>query len=194
MILIIDNYDSFVYNLSQLLSSLGHEVRVFRNDRITMEEVKALAPERIVLSPGPGNPANRRDFGVCADILQGAGSEITAPILGVCLGHQGIIHHFGGTVTRAAKPMHGKTSMIQHDGKGLFDGVANPLRVMRYHSLVGVEIPECLEVTARSEDDNTVMAVRHRSLPLYGVQFHPESIMTQDGLRILENFAGRGKA
>jgi len=193
MILIIDNYDSFVYNLSQLFGSLGHDVRVFRNDRITIEEVKALAPERIVLSPGPGNPTNRRDFGVCADILQAAGQDITTPILGVCLGHQGIIHHFGGKIVKAT-PMHGKTSMIRHDGRGLFDGVANPVRVMRYHSLVGVEIPECLEVTAKSEDDGAVMAVRHRTLPLYGVQFHPESIMTQDGLRMLENFAGRGKA
>jgi anthranilate synthase/aminodeoxychorismate synthase-like glutamine amidotransferase len=190
MLLIIDNYDSFVYNLFQLFSSLGQEVRVVRNDRITIDGVRELSPERIVLSPGPGNPAKRRDFGVCADILADGTGNI--PILGVCLGHQGIIHHFGGTVARAERPMHGKTSMIRHDGWGLFEGIASPVRVMRYHSLVGVEIPECLEVTARSEDDGAVMAVQHKTLPVYGVQFHPESIMTQDGRRMLENFLGGG--
>ncbi|MFH0884947.1 MAG: aminodeoxychorismate/anthranilate synthase component II [Candidatus Micrarchaeota archaeon] len=184
MILVIDNYDSFVYNLSQLISTLGHQVEVRRNDRISMDEVEALAPDAIVLSPGPGNPANRRDFGVCADIL----SEVRdTPILGVCLGHQGIIRHFGGNVVKAT-PMHGKTSLIEHDGKGLFQGVPNPLQVMRYHSLVGTDIPDCLEVSARCNDDGAVMAIRHKSLPIYGVQFHPESIMTQDGKKILGNF------
>lgn len=185
MILVIDNYDSFVYNLSQMFSALGKEVEVRRNDRLSLDDVRALAPERIVLSPGPGNPGNARDFGVCADILR----EIRdVPVLGVCLGHQGIILHFGGSVVKA-NPMHGKTSMIAHDGRGLFKGVRNPLRAMRYHSLVGTDIPDCLEVTARC-DDGTVMAVRHRSLPLYGVQFHPESIMSQDGGIMLRNFLG----
>jgi anthranilate synthase component 2 len=185
MILVIDNYDSFVYNLSQMFSALGKEVRVVRNDRIGVEGVMGLAPERIVLSPGPGNPGNARDFGVCADILREAAD---VPVLGVCLGHQGIIRHFGGSIVKA-NPMHGKTSLIRHDGKGIFRGVRNPLRVMRYHSLAGTCIPECLEVSARC-DDGTVMAVRHRSLPLFGVQFHPESIMTQDGEMILRNFLG----
>ncbi len=189
MILIIDNYDSFVYNLSQLFSSLGQDVRVVRNDRLDIGGVKALAPDGIVLSPGPGTPANPRDFGVCAGIL----AEVRdTPILGVCLGHQGIIRHFGGNVVKAT-PMHGKTSLIEHDGKGLFQGVPNPLRVMRYHSLVGTDIPDCLEITARCNDDGAVMAVRHKSLEIYGVQFHPESIMTQDGIKLLGNFLEAGR-
>lgn len=187
MILIIDNYDSFVYNLYQYFGELGAEPLVVRNDKIPIAEVKRLAPEKIVLSPGPGNPANRKDFGVCMDIL----SEMqSTPILGVCLGHQGIIAHFGGKVVRSAKPMHGKTSEINHDGSGLFKGVKNPLRAMRYHSLVGTGIPDCLEVAARSQDDGAVMAVRHKTLKIYGVQFHPESIMTEDGKKIMENFLG----
>lgn len=185
MILIIDNYDSFVYNLFQQFSGLGQAVEVRRNDEVSVEDVRSLAPERIVLSPGPGNPENRRDFGVCADILAGGFDE--TPILGVCLGHQGIIRHFCGRVVRA-RPMHGKTSMIEHDGKGIFEGMPNPLRVMRYHSLVGEEIPECLQVAARCPDDGAVMAIRHRNLPIHGVQFHPESIMAQDGKAMLENF------
>lgn len=190
MILLIDNYDSFVYNLFQALRSLGEEVVVARNDRMSVEEVEALAPKGIVLSPGPGHPGNRRDFGVCQDILRES-AALATPILGVCLGHQGIIHHFGGKVVRNT-PMHGKMSEIDHSGKGILQGVPSPARVMRYHSLVGTEIPDCLEVTARSRDDHAVMAVQHRTLPICGVQFHPESIMTQDGLKMLENFAGRG--
>ncbi|VVB98395.1 Anthranilate synthase component 2 [uncultured archaeon] len=185
MILIIDNYDSFVYNLYQYFGDLGAEPEVRRNDALTLEEIRKMEPEKIVLSPGPGHPANRADFGVCAGVLENI-SDI--PILGVCLGHQGIIHHFGGKVARAALPMHGKTSDIAHDGKGLFQGIPNPLQAMRYHSLVGTEIPECLEITARSRDDNAVMAIQHISLPIYGVQFHPESVMTPDGKKMLENF------
>lgn len=184
MILIIDNYDSFVYNLAQAFGKLGQEVLVRRNDAITLEQIRQLKPERIVLSPGPGHPANARDFGVCKEVLAGIRD---VPILGVCLGHQGLIQHFGGHVVKNT-PMHGKTSLVEHTGTGLFEGLSNPLEVMRYHSLIGVDIPDCLEVTARSLDDNVVMAVRHRQLPMYGVQFHPESIMTQDGEKILENF------
>lgn len=184
MILLIDNYDSFTYNLHQYLCSLGQEVVVKRNDEVGIGEVKAMKPERIVLSPGPGHPAVKRDFGVCADILR---EMRQTPILGVCLGHQGMILHFGGKVVKN-KPMHGKTSMVEHDGKGIFEGVPNPVRVMRYHSLVGVDIPSCLEVTARSLDDRQVMAVQHKSLPMFGVQFHPESIMTSHGMKMLGNF------
>ncbi|MEM2137763.1 MAG: anthranilate synthase component II, partial [Candidatus Anstonellaceae archaeon] len=142
MILLIDNYDSFTYSLCNLLSEIGGEAKVVRNDKISIDEVEKLAPEKIVLSPGPGHPANRRDFGVCGQILE---KMQETPILGVCLGHQGIILHFGGKVVKN-KSMHGKTSEITHSGKGLFSGVKNPLRVMRYHSLVGVDVPDCLEV------------------------------------------------
>ena len=184
MILLIDNYDSFTYNLYQYLGGLGADIVVKRNDAISIEEVKEMKPERIVLSPGPGHPGNRKDFGVCGDIL----SQMEGtPILGVCLGHQGIILQFGGKVVKN-KPMHGKTSEIEHDGSGIFEGVQSPLRVMRYHSLVGVDMPECLRVTARSIDDRQVMAVQHKELPIYGVQFHPESIMTEHGREMLGNF------
>ncbi|MBI5047128.1 aminodeoxychorismate/anthranilate synthase component II [Candidatus Micrarchaeota archaeon] len=205
-ILIIDNYDSFVYNLFQYVSSLSvssslqsKEVVVFRNDAITLDKIKTLKPEAIILSPGPGNPANKRDFGVCADILNSLSTDSnsdflkttnflkTTKILGVCLGHQGIIHYFGGKVTKN-KPMHGKTSKIEHNATGLFADLQNPLTVMRYHSLVGSDIPDCLEITARSMDDNVVMGVKHKTLPIYGVQFHPESIMTEGGKKIIENF------
>ena len=184
MILLIDNYDSFTYNLYQYLGDLGANVEVRRNDAITIEEVKALAPERIVLSPGPGHPGNAKDFGVCSEIL----SQMQhTPILGVCLGHQGIILHFGGRVVKNT-PMHGKASTVEHDGKGIFTGITSPVSAMRYHSLVGIDIPDCLEVAARSADDRQVMAVRHKTLPIHGVQFHPESIMTEHGKKMLENF------
>ena len=157
---------------------------VYRNDQITLDGIDKLKPKSIILSPGPGHPENRRDFGICTDVL----SQLDkTKILGVCLGHQGIIHHFGGQVSKN-KPMHGKTSTVEHNGKGIFKGIRNPLSVMRYHSLAGTKIPDCLEISARSIDDNTVMAIHHRTLPIYGVQFHPESIMTQDGKQILENF------
>jgi len=203
LILIIDNYDSFVYNLFQYFKELDGEVRVGRNDQITFDEVKELKPNVIVLSPGPGHPANKKDFGVCKEIITRYAelceqnpkpsiqdTKLTTqniPVLGVCLGHQGIIHHFGGEVTKN-KPMHGKTSEVRHEGGSIFTGVRNPLRVMRYHSLIGSRVPDCLEVIARSNDDNVVMAVRHKTLPIFGVQFHPESIMTEDGKRILRNF------
>lgn len=184
MILLVDNYDSFTYNLCQLFGELGEEVTVRRNDAIGIDEIRKMAPERIVLSPGPGHPANPRDFGVCGEILS---RMQDTPLLGVCLGHQGMILHFGGKVVKNA-PMHGKTSMVRHDGKGIFSGVRNPVCAMRYHSLVGIDIPDCLEVAATSEDDGQVMAVRHKSLPFHGVQFHPESCMTEDGKGMLENF------
>lgn len=184
MILLIDNYDSFTYNLYQCLGDLGVEVVVKRNDGITIGEVKALAPEKIVLSPGPGHPGNAKDFGVCRGILE---QMQDTPVLGVCLGHQGIILHFGGKVVKN-KPMHGKTSEVEHDGKGIFAGIKNPVTVMRYHSLVGIGILDCLEVAAKSLDDGQVMAVRHKSLPIHGVQFHPESIMTEEGKKMLGNF------
>jgi anthranilate synthase component II len=185
MMLIIDNYDSFVYNLYQYFGDLGAEPEVKRNDALTLEEIRKMKPERIVLSPGPGHPANRADFGVCADVLAGMQG---IPILGVCLGHQGIILNFGGKVERAPLPMHGKTSEILHNGKGLFQGIPSPFTAMRYHSLAGFQVPDCLEITAKSKDDGMVMAVQHKSLPICGVQFHPESIMTRDGKKILENF------
>ncbi len=185
MILIIDNYDSFTYNLYQYLGDLGQEVIVQRNDKIDLEGIRELGPERIVLSPGPGHPENKRDFGVCRDILE---ANMSMPILGVCLGHQGIIMHYGGSIKKSEKPMHGKTSLIEHNGSGIFKNVENPLRVMRYHSLFGECIPECLEVTARSQDDNVVMGVAHKKLLIFGVQFHPESIMSEHGKTILENF------
>lgn len=184
MILMIDNYDSFVYNLCQLAVTLGKEVAVYRNDAISIGQVKKLEPEAIIISPGPGNPAKKREFGVCTDILK---ETRDTKILGVCLGHQGIIHAFGGKIVRN-EPMHGKTSMVGHNGEGIFKGVKNPFSAMRYHSLVGTEIPECLEVTATSLDDNKVMAVQHKTLPIFGVQFHPESIMTEEGKKIFENF------
>ena len=186
MIVIIDNYDSFVYNLFQYVSEFA-PVSVYRNDRIGVEEINRLKPTAVIISPGPGHPANKRDFGVCADILEQSAHTKTK-ILGVCLGHQGIIHHFGGVVEKAPKPMHGKTSKIEHSKTRIFKNMETPLTVMRYHSLAGTKIPDCLEITARSLDDNVVMAVQHKKLPIYGVQFHPESIMTQDGKQILKNF------
>lgn len=185
MILIIDNYDSFTFNLYQYLGDLGAKPEVIRNDKTDLAAIRGLKPERIVLSPGPGHPGVERDFGVCRDILQDV-KDI--PVLGVCLGHQGIILNFGGTVEKATKPMHGKTSSVKHDEQGLFRGIKNPLSVMRYHSLVGRNIPDCLNVNARSTDDNEVMAVSHKEFPIYGIQFHPESIMTEDGKKILDNF------
>ncbi|MFH2106637.1 MAG: aminodeoxychorismate/anthranilate synthase component II [Candidatus Micrarchaeota archaeon] len=182
-VLLIDNYDSFVYNLYQCLGELGAEVIVKRNNEITIGEVKQMKPDKIVLSPGPGNPENEKDFGICKQIL----NEMNAPILGVCLGHQGIISHFEGKIIRAERPMHGKTSLIRHNENGIFAGMENPLNVMRYHSLLGTKIPDCLEITAETEEKE-VMAIKHKQLPIYGVQFHPESIKTEKGKKILENF------
>jgi anthranilate synthase component II len=187
-ILVIDNYDSFVYNLAQLLGELGPEPTVLRNDRITLEDVVRLDPDAIVISPGPGHPADRKYFGVCTDVIGEMGHKI--PLLGVCLGHQGIVHAFGGKVINAKKIRHGKTSLIQYNADRLFEDVANPFRATRYHSLVADQntFPSCLEVTARALDDGEIMGIRHRHYLMEGVQFHPESVLTGEGRRILLNF------
>ncbi len=185
MVLVLDNYDLFTYNLVQYLGELGAEIQVRRNDAITVGEVEQLQPARIVISPGPGHPA---EAGVSVDLIRRFAAEI--PILGVCLGHQAIGHAFGGRVGPAPVPKHGKTSMVTHDGRGLFRGLTSPLEVGRYHSLVVADDgwPDALEVAARSDDDQVVMALRHTSYPLHGVQFHPESVLTGDGRRLLRNF------
>jgi anthranilate synthase/aminodeoxychorismate synthase-like glutamine amidotransferase len=187
-VLVIDNYDSFVYNLVQYLGELGPEIVVYRNDEITIEQAKALNPDRIVISPGPGSPDNPRCFGVSRAILKQLSCRV--PTLGVCLGHQGIISTFEGKVVSAKNLMHGKTSTIKHDSKGLFRGVQNPFLGTRYHSLAGEKdsIPSCLEISAVCVEDGEVMAVRHRQFPIDGVQFHPESILCEDGKLIVGNF------
>ena len=186
--LIIDNYDSFVYNIAQYLGELGVDCDVKRNDKITIEEIKEKNYDAIIISPGPGTPEDKKYFGVCTDVIKEIGP--TKPILGVCLGHQGIIHAFGGKVTNAGCVRHGKTSPIKHVEDPLFRGMKNPFRATRYHSLVGDKtiIPDSLKVIATAEDDKEVMAVRHKDYLIEGVQFHPESIMTEDGKKILSNF------
>jgi len=187
-VLVIDNYDSFVYNLVQYVGELGVDPILYRNDEISLKRAIKLRPDRIIISPGPGTPEDPRYFGVCSKILRTMSPKI--PTLGVCLGHQGIISTFGGRIIRAKRLMHGKTSMIKHDGKGVFKGVGNPLEATRYHSLVGDRktMPTCLEITAESVDDGEIMGVRHAEYPIEGVQFHPESILTTDGKRIIKNF------
>ncbi len=187
-VLILDNYDSFVYNLAQYVGEIADEVVVKRNDEIDVEEVKELSPDRIIISPGPGTPSNTRYFGTCTAILREVSNK--TPTLGVCLGHQGIVHAFGGRIVRARRLRHGKTSPIRHDGKGVLHGIKSPFEATRYHSLVAERksLPKSLEVTAQSIDDNEIMAVRHREFPIEGVQFHPESILTVPGHRIIENF------
>lgn len=187
-ILVIDNYDSFVYNIAQILGELGAEPMVIRNDKITLEEVKKMKPDGIVISPGPGHPADRKYFGVCTDVIKEMGPK--TPILGVCLGHQGIVHAFGGKVVNAGKVRHGKTSPIQYTHDRIFENVANPFRATRYHSLVAEKdsIPDCLEVTARSLDDGEIMGIKHKQYPIEGVQFHPESVLTGEGRKMLQNF------
>ncbi len=187
-VLVIDNYDSFVYNLVQYIGELGCEVVVHRNDQVALKQLQLLNPDRIVISPGPGNPEDERFFGVCKGILQQISPKV--PTLGVCLGHQGIISIFGGKVVSAKKLMHGKTSRIKHDGKGIFRGVENPFTATRYNSLAGDRdtIPACLEISAVSMDEGEVMGVRHRQFPIDGVQFHPESILCEDGKLIIKNF------
>lgn len=187
-VLVVDNYDSFVYNLVQYVGEQDAEPIVFRNDKITLKKAKRLRPDRIVISPGPGTPEDTRYFGVCSKILQYISPEI--PTLGVCLGHQGIISTFGGKIIRAKRVMHGKTSMVKHDGRGIFLGVVNPLEATRYHSLVGDRkmIPHCLKITAESIDDGEVMGVQHKEHPIVGVQFHPESILTKSGKSLIKNF------
>ena len=186
--LIIDNYDSFVYNIAQYLGEFGVESDVIRNDKITLDEIKQNNYDAIVISPGPGTPEEKKYFGVCSDVITNMGP--TTPILGVCLGHQGIIHAFGGKVTNAGCVRHGKTSPVNHTNSELFKGVSNPFRATRYHSLVGDKtiIPDILEVTATAADDGEIMAIRHKEYLIEGVQFHPESIMTEEGKKILANF------
>ncbi len=184
MILMVDNYDSFTYNLVQYLCELGAEVLVRRNDAITVDEIERLAPEQIVISPGPGTPD---EAGVSCDVIRVFGGRI--PILGVCLGHQCIGQVYGGRIVRAARLMHGKTSWIRHDGQGIFRGLPNPFEATRYHSLVieRASMPPVLHICAETEDGE-VMAVRHRDAPVVGVQFHPESVLTQHGHQLLKNF------
>ena len=185
MICVLDNYDSFTYNLVQYLGELGAEVHVVRNDAATVGEIAALNPERIVISPGPGRP---EDAGVTMAVIRELGERI--PMLGVCLGHQAIGAVFGGSVVRAAVPMHGKTSTIEHNGRGVFTGLVAPFTAARYHSLIVADerLPPELEVSARTADDHAIMGLRHRSWPVHGVQFHPESILTGEGRRLLRNF------
>jgi anthranilate synthase component 2 len=187
-VLIIDNYDSFVYNLVQYVGELGAEPIVFRNDEITLKKAAKLFPDRIIISPGPGTPEDERYFGVCSEILRSLSCRVNT--LGVCLGHQGIISTFGGRISCAKNLKHGKTSLIRHNGRGVFRGIENPFLATRYHSLVGdrESIPSCLEITAESVDGGEIMAVRHVEYPIEGVQFHPESILTRGGKRMIKNF------
>ena len=191
--LIIDNYDSFVYNIAQRLGELGVNSDVIRNDRITINEIKEKNYDAIIISPGPGTPEEKKYFGICKDVIQKLGPKL--PILGICLGHQGIIDCFGGKVVNAGNVRHGKTSQIQHYDDSLFHGVKNPFRATRYHSLVGDKtiIPDSLKITAIAEDDGEIMGVSHKEYFIEGVQFHPESIMTDEGKKILENFITRVK-
>ena len=187
-VLIVDNYDSFVYNLAQYVGGRVDQVVVKRNDEISVDKVRELKPDKIILSPGPGTPSNSRYFGSCTSIIRSLGSDV--PTLGVCLGHQGIVHAFGGRIVRARNLRHGKTSPIKHDGNGIFQSIQNPFDATRYHSLVAERrsLPDVLKVTAESLDDHEIMGVRHRELPIEGVQFHPESILTAPGHRLIENF------
>jgi anthranilate synthase/aminodeoxychorismate synthase-like glutamine amidotransferase len=185
MVILIDNYDSFTYNLAQYLGELGAEVHVERNDAITVDEIAGRRPTHIVISPGPGRP---EDAGVSLDVIRRFASSV--PILGVCLGHQAMGLAFGGSVVRAAAPVHGKTALVEHDGRGIFRGVTAPLPAARYHSLVVAADawPADLEVAGRVQGEATVMALRHRRWPMHGVQFHPESVLTTDGRILLRNF------
>jgi len=189
VLLLIDNYDSFTYNLYQYLAELGEQVEVHRNDQITVEDCLAMQPEHVVISPGPCSP---KEAGISVDLIHAFAGK--APLLGVCLGHQCIGEAYGGVVTSAGEIMHGKTSMISHDGKGVFEGIPNPFEAIRYHSLAIVPdtVPDVLEVSARSES-GVIMGIRHRTLPIEGVQFHPESIMTQHGHAMLRNFLNMGR-
>ena len=184
MILVLDNYDSFTYNLVQYLGELGVDLQVRRNDDITLDGIRDLKPERILVSPGPCSP---RESGLSNEVIRAFGREM--PVFGVCLGHQCIGHTFGAEVVVNYRMMHGKTSPIKHNGKDLFEGMPNPFRATRYHSLVIKRdtLPACLEVTAET-DEGEIMGVRHRELPIWGVQFHPESILTENGRQIMRNF------
>ena len=185
MVFVLDNYDSFTYNLVQYLGELGATLHVRRNDQVTLDEIAALAPSHIVISPGPGRP---EDAGVTPGMIERFGPSV--PILGVCLGHQAIGLVCGGRIVRAPVPMHGKTSVIEHDGRGVFTGLASPIEASRYHSLIVEEqgLPDVLEVSARSRSDGIIMGLRHKTWPVQGVQFHPESVLTSEGRRMLRNF------
>ena len=185
MILVIDNYDSFTYNLVQYLGELGADLKVYRNDKITIDKIRKLKPKRIVISPGPGEP---KDAGISEDVIRTFGKSI--PILGVCLGHQAIGEVFGGKVGPAKNLMHGKTSLVYHDKQGILKGIPSPFEATRYHSLI-VErkrFPDVLTITARTKDTNEIMGLQHKKYPIYGVQFHPESILTPEGKKLLGNF------
>jgi anthranilate synthase/aminodeoxychorismate synthase-like glutamine amidotransferase len=189
MLLVIDNYDSFTYNIVQYLGELGAEMKVFRNDQITAGKVRELQPDQIVVSPGPCSP---KESGVSNSIIQEFGPKI--PLLGVCLGHQCIGHVFGGEVVRADRLMHGKTSPIHHNQKEIFAGMPQPFDATRYHSLIikRKSLPDCLEITAETKPEGEIMGVRHKQFPIWGVQFHPESILTREGKRLLKNFLELG--
>lgn len=184
MVFVLDNYDSFTYNLVQYMGELGAEMTVRRNDELSVDEVEALAPERILISPGPCTP---QEAGISIDLIRRFAGKV--PVLGVCLGHQALGAAFGGNVVRAPQLMHGKTSEVTHDGKTIFSGLQNPMTCTRYHSLIVAEkgLPDELEVTARTPD-GTIMGLRHREYPVEGVQFHPESVLTQDGKLLIKNF------
>jgi anthranilate synthase/aminodeoxychorismate synthase-like glutamine amidotransferase len=184
MILVIDNYDSFTYNLVQYLGELGAELIVYRNDKIDLGGIEELKPEKIIISPGPGYPS---ESGISEPVIRAFADKV--PVLGVCLGHQALAEVFGGVIVRAARLMHGKTSMIYHNGKDIFEGVKNPFEATRYHSLIVEKkgIPDCLEITAETEEKE-IMGLKHKDYRLYGVQFHPESILTGEGKKILHNF------
>ena len=190
-ILLIDNYDSFTFNLYQMVQAVSAvPVKVFRNDALSLQDIVAMLPKGVILSPGPGHPANSRDFGVCQQVIAQS-DEIGCPILGVCLGHQGLGLHFGGQVTQAPEIMHGKTSLVDVlTDSPLFSGLSRPFQAMRYHSLVVAEegFPDCLAITAREQKSGLVMGLQHKTKPLHGVQFHPESIGTPEGQQLLSNF------
>ena len=189
MVVVVDNYDSFTYNLVQALGVLGCEVRVFRNDRVTVEEIRKLHPGRIVISPGPCTP---REAGISCEVIRAFAGEV--PVLGVCLGHQCIAHAFGGKVVRAGRLMHGKTSRITHDGKGVLTGLPDPFVAARYHSLIVPPdgVPEGFDVTARTADRHEIMGIRHSEMPIEGTQFHPESFLTPEGPVVIRNFVEGG--
>ncbi|MFA5389102.1 MAG: aminodeoxychorismate/anthranilate synthase component II [Candidatus Omnitrophota bacterium] len=185
MILMIDNYDSFTYNLVQYLSEFGQKLVVYRNDKITIDEIKKMKPSHIVISPGPGRP---KEAGISETVIKELGQDI--PILGVCLGHQAIGEVFGGRVIRAGKLMHGKTSMVYHNDNPIFKGLSNPFEATRYHSLIVEKesLPDSLQITAWTKDKDVIMGFAHKKFPIWGVQFHPESILTKEGKRLLKNF------
>lgn len=187
-ILIIDNYDSFVYNIAQSLGQSNIKTLVYRNNKITIKDIKRMQIDAIIISPGPGNPEDKKYFGICNNIIKILGKEI--PVLGICLGHQGIVSAFGGKIINAGKTRHGKTSKIYYKDDPLFVDIKNPFNATRYHSLIAEKktFPNCLEITANSIDDNEIMALTHKEYPIKGVQFHPESILTKEGMKILNNF------